>query len=150
MKIAPKLILNAIGAASIIAGCLGLRYSFSILSMDLSFLTEGKDVPKLYPVIYSLSAICVACYLGLILTGIQLIRKKTKFIHLMAGIFIIEIILLSFSMDIILLPEFGIDYAIIPPIATAGMMYQFIILFPLWSIVLGYWAKKRYSEDISI
>ena len=41
-------------------------------------------------------------------------------------------------MDIIILPGFGLDYAIIPPIAPTGMMYQFIILFPLWSIVLGY------------
>ncbi len=155
--------MKTIGVVSIILGVLGLLTQWFSLSMFAmmkdsetlsSALSMNAESSTFEPIFYSMSAICVICFLLLTFCGIQFVQLKTRILPLFVGLMIFEIVytVLAFILPMILgskEPEQMV--AMMMPMITAnmGMGWQFKILFPLWApFVAIYLAKKIKSPDI--
>ena len=145
----PKILLILIGIFSIILGALGLLYNAGTLFADFSSVTEQNDQPYFYPAFYTMSAICITCYLILILIGICLIRLNRIAAYLLPAVLIFEVIYF-FSLGVLwLIPNLGPSIAAATGIANGGLMFQFLTLFPIWASILALWsAGKIRSKKI--
>ena len=89
-----------------------------------------------------MSAICLACYLTLLVIGIQFVRLKSSLVPLFTGVMIFEVVYF-FSIALFwMIPGIGMSVAAASGVANGGMMFQFLPLFPLWGALLARWAKK--------
>ena len=97
-----------------------------------------------------MSTVCILRYLCLMFIGIQLIRQRLNMVYLLTGVLIFEAAYF-FSIPFLWIltfqsPKRGLSIAGATGIATGGLMFQFILLFPLWGPMLASRAKKRSLE----
>jgi hypothetical protein len=132
---------------SIILATVGFWYNFSSLSASFSSLVKEQDIPYFYPAFYTMSVICIACYVVLLLCGIQFVRLRAGVFPVFVGILIFEVIYF-FSIGFLwVIPYIGKSIAAATGVANGGLMFQAFVLFPLWAPFLAGWAAKRISKS---
>ena len=141
----PKVVIRFIGILSIIMACLGLWYNTLSFFSVLGSFEYDPEMPYLKPVFFVMSFVCVACYVWLLVIGIDFVRLKLRFRHIFAGLLIFEV---AYFISISILwispvRNFSMSVAAATGIANGGLMFQFITLFPLWAPILVVWAHKR-------
>ena len=147
MKIA-KVILRVIGLISIILAGLGLWYNSKTLFADYSDVFTDRSIPYFYPAFYTMSAICIICYVVLIIIGIQFLRLRTGLRRIFAGVLIFEFIYF-FSLGFLWLPpDIGRSIGAATGVANGGLMLQAFILFPLWAPFAVGWAGRNIEKGI--
>jgi len=143
-----KVVLIIIGIVSIVLGCFGLWYNsqtlFSVLSNPNAF--EEEDTPYFYQSFYTMSALCICCYIGLITSGIQFIRLKTNLLILFIGILIFEFLYFFSIGTLWLSPRIGMSIAAATGVANGGLAPQIFTLFPIWASILAIWATRKISK----
>jgi hypothetical protein len=138
-----RAIMITVGIISILMATAGLWYNLMSLSGVLSHHVEDPEVPYFFPAYYAMSAICICCYIVLLICGIQFVRLRTGLLGLFVGTVIFEVAYF-FSISILwLAPGIGRSVAAATGVANGGIMIQFIILFPLWAPFLAGWAARR-------
>ncbi len=138
-----KGIMIAVGVASVVMASVGLWYNLTTLFTDFSSLMQEHDIPHFYPAFYTMSAICIGCYLVLLTCGIQFIRLRTRLLGLFIGIIIFEVVYFFSIGTMWLIPKVGMSVGAATGVANGGLMFQAFILFPLWAPFLAGWAHKR-------
>lgn len=141
-----------LGIVSILCATLGLFYNacsiYPILSGAFQMLIDDEKLAHFYPVFYIMSAVCVACYLILFFCGVEFLRSRFRFTWLFVAVLAFEVIYFFSIGACWLLPDLGHSIGAATGIANGGLMFQFMILFPLWGAVLALWTKRRFEESI--
>ncbi len=145
MKVARGLMF-AVGIASTAMAVYGLWYNLQTLFMDFSNMPQEYNISYFYPAFYTMSAICIAWHIILLICGVQFIRFRANLLKLFIGVIILETIHF-FSIGIFwAVPRvsMGVEIAIVS--ASAGLLLQIRTLFILWAPVLAIWATRKLNK----
>lgn len=137
--------IRVIGILSIILACLGLWYNTSSFFFVLRSFEYDSETPYFKPAFFIMSLVCVACYVALLIMGIEFVRLKGRYRHTFVGLLIFEV---AYFISISLLwmvpvRNFAMSVGAATGVANGGLMFQFITFFPLWAPFLVVWAHKR-------
>ena len=103
-----KVILRVIGLITILLAGMGLWYNSKTLFADYSDVLTDQSIPYFYPAFYTMSAICIICYVALIIIGIQFLRLRTGLRRIFAGVLIFEFIYFFSPSFLLLSPDVGL------------------------------------------
>ncbi len=140
----PHHALRLLGIILLILAGLGLWYNTIVL---LTPFAPDPSAPYFRHAFYSMAAICIACYVALLLIAVQLIRLRTWWFRALVSVVVFEVVyffgigILSFSA-FWWSPELALSLGAALGVANGGLMFQFIILFPIWGPLWGRWATK--------
>ena len=144
----------AVGSSAIIFAVVGLCYNYSTLIVDYSVKLEeiGKeaDFTKFYVMFYRMSAICAVLYLLLLVTGVQLIRKKCNWAFVLLAVVVLEIIYVLAIGWLWAHSPNAASIAAASGISTGGLMYQVYVAFPIWGPSLTLWARRRMLVPVMV
>jgi hypothetical protein len=120
----------------------------SFFSVIRSFEYD-PEMPYFKPIFFIMSLVCVACYIVLLIIGIEFVRLKRRFRHIFAGLLIFEVAYFISISILWIFPvrNFSMSVASATGVANGGLMFQFITLFPLWAPILVTWAYKRIHTE---
>ena len=138
-----KFAMIIVGVFSITVAVMGIRYNIISFSTNFSGFMKGQNITYFYPAFYTMSCICIACYICILICGVQFLRLRTGLIKLFTGVVIFEIIYFVSIGTICLIPNIGVSVAAAMGVANGGLMFQVFTLFPLWAPFLAGWAAKR-------
>jgi hypothetical protein len=142
--------LIVIGIVAIICATLGLLYNFSgrwtIFSGERPAF--DKDQPYFWPAYCIMTVICIVCYLSLLVVGIQFIRGKVGWVTPFISLLVFEVLYFFSVAFLWTMPGIGGSVAGASGVANGGLMFQFIILFPLWGGIIAYRARRRFEQSI--
>lgn len=145
----PAVTLKTIGVVTIIVAALGLLYNLVSIPSILTGYEHDPDMPYFLPVFLMMSAICIACYMALGFCGVKFFRLRTEVFKLFVGVIAFEV-LYYFSIGALwLVPNLGMSVAAATGVSSGGLMFQGIVLFPLWAPAIAYWAIRSMAVDAS-
>jgi len=139
--------MKIIGVFSIVLAGLGLSYNATTLFGDFSEVVEEREIPHFYPAFYAMSAICIICYALLVLCGIQFLRLRTGLLALFIALLVFEVVYFFSIVMLWGIPKLGMSVAAATGVANGGLVFQGLILFPLWAPFVARWAAKRTSDS---
>ncbi len=141
----------AVGITSIIMAGLGFWYNLTSLFTDFSHHTQDQEFAYFFPAFYTMSTICIVCYVALLICGVQFIQLRIGLVKFFVGLIVFEVIYF-FSIGFAwLTPVIGRSVAAATGVANGGMSFQIFILFPLWAPLLVLWSDgKLKSTDNAI
>lgn len=141
-------VLKLVGVTAIVLAIGGLWYNFAGLPTFLANREHDPEIPYFLPAFLIMSAICVVCYLLLILIGLQLMRGRLGVLPLFKGVLVFEVgYFLLVSLISWPIPKLGMSIAAAFGIANGGLMLQAFVLFPLWAVPAVRWAQRRIGES---
>jgi len=136
----PHHALRFVGVASLVFAGLGLWYNTGTL---FTRFPPDPSEPYFLHAFYSMSAVCVVCYLTLLFVAVQFIRLDTSWLRLFTGVMVFEAVYF-FSVALLWADStVGRSVAAATGIANGGLMFQFVTLFLIWGPLLAGWAKRR-------
>ena len=136
----PHRALRLLGVVVLVLAGLGLWYNKATLFTR--FPSDPGEEPCFLHAFYSISAVCIACYVTLLFVGVQFIRLKTSWLKPFVGVIVFEV-LSFFGVALFGLgSDLGRSVRRASVLASGGMMFQFIILFPIWGPLMARWAAK--------
>jgi len=147
-----RIALTIVGIVAILCGLAGLAYNFSgVYALVVRQYHEfDPEAPYFEHAYYVMTGICTACYMLLLFTGVQLIRRKLTWVWVFVGVQIFEVVyffsIAFLWISAIAFPELGHSVAAATGVANGGLMLQFLILFPLWGSVLALLAKRALES----
>lgn len=144
-----EVLLRITGVVAILVSGLGLAYNVSNLFTDFSSFADELELEYFYTAFYSMSAICIACYLAILLCGIQFVRLRTNLRFLFVGVLIFEVLYFFAIAAMWLIPSIGRSVGGATGVANGGLMFQFVVLFPLWAPFAVLWASGRIGREPS-
>ena len=151
MRTAPRFSLIVVGTVAILVALFGLYYNamtvFTAFRGGFSHLIEERKLTYFYQAFYVMSATCIACYLLLLLTGIDFLRLRFRWVWPFTGVLIFEVIYFFCIGISWLAPNAGMSIATATGVANGGLMAQFIILFPLWAPLVLFWARQKARHE---
>jgi len=146
----PTVVVVGVGIVGALTATLGLCYNgMTLLSASrgaFSKLDANKELPYFDAAFYGMSAVCVACYVGLLTCSVDLIRTRLRWLHFLIGIFIFEVAYFLAVAAFWLQPTIGRSVGAATGVANGGMMAQLGILFPFWAPIALLWARWRLSR----
>lgn len=126
---------------------LGLIYNATTMFAALQdafgpMLLKG-DLPYFYLAFIIMSAICVCCYIAILVCGVDLVRSRLRWARLVTLIMVFEVGYFFAVGWLWLEPTIGHSIGAATGVANGGLMAQFLILLPLWAPLVLWWAKSR-------
>lgn len=152
----PYITLKIVGIVSLLVAVGGIWYNAQYLSGDysgvLKKLTEdpdniGRDYSKFYPVFYTMSGICISFYILLAITGLQLIRVKSQWAYVLVAIVLAEVLYFFLITTFSYIPKYGDSVPAALGVSSGGLMFQILVLFPIWAPVAALWARRRLLRE---
>lgn len=146
-----KRFIITVGIVSIAMAIIGLWYNTTSLSVNyFSDPVQEDNMEYFYPAFYTMSAICIICYIILLICGVQFIRLRTNLVKLFIGVVIFEFVYV-FSIGFFwFIPKIGMSIAGATGVANGGIMYQIFILFPLWAPFVVAWAARKIEKTAEL
>ena len=147
----PDRALVMVGLGSVVLAILGLWYNSTTLFADytavIDDLKNENDLSHFYRALYAMSAICVVFYVGLFISGIQLIRKKVIWVFVLSGVIALEIGYFLLVGWFWTNSTYGYSIAAATGVSNGGLMYQVFSLFPIWAPATALWARRKKLLD---
>ncbi|XZE42740.1 hypothetical protein SH467x_002272 [Pirellulaceae bacterium SH467] len=134
--LAQRYVSYAIAALLIIAAVLGLLYNASSLSAAFSGafdkVPDIAALPHFYTAFYLMSAICIVCYLFIIVASVGLCLGSATCARLLAILLLFEVFYFFAIGALWTLPIVGPGIGAATGVANGGLMVQFLLLMPIW------------------
>lgn len=105
--------------------------------------------PYFYPAFYTMSLICIVFFFALIVCSVQLLRRKLGFFYLYAGLLFVEVLYFFGVGTLWFSPKLGMSISAATGVANGGLMFQFMILLPLWGPAAVFVARKILQKEIT-
>ncbi len=137
----------AVGIVSIVVAAVGFWYNMTTLLVDFSGFERDHSIPYFYHAFYAMSAICIVCYAVLLICGVQFVRLRTGLLKIFVGVVIFEVVYFLSLGPVSLVPRIGMSVGAAVGVANGGLMFQAVILFPLWAPLLARRAARELSHD---
>lgn len=142
----PHRTLRALGILQMVFAILGLWYNASGIISLLSSVQTLPRQPYFWHAYCAMSAICVTCYVTLLVIAVEFIRLRPRLAPLFVGIMVFEVVYF-FGIGVFWTsPRLGMSIEAAFGVANGGLMFQFIALFPLWGSLLALWSRRRIEE----
>lgn len=135
-----------VGVTTILLALAGCWYNWNSLFADFSQVQGKFDVPYFDAAFYTMTAVCVLCYVVLLFVGVQLIRGRTNVVRLLVLVLVFEVLYFFAVGSLWLLPDYGMSIAAATGVANGGLMIQAMSLFPIWGPVVA-WLATRSIRD---
>jgi hypothetical protein len=143
----PARALVVAGATSLILGLLGIAYNSVSLSLDYSSIPHDMkneaELGHFHTAFYAMSGICLAFYTGLIVVGIQLMRKRSRWAFGLLGIIVLEVLYSLAEGALWMSSEYGPSVAAATGVSGGGLSFQAFVLFPIWGPWVALWAHRK-------
>jgi hypothetical protein len=143
----------ALGIISIICAALGILYNalsmFTNFSGAFEVVVDKYKLPYFYQSFYIMSTVCVICFLILLFCGIEFLQSRTRFVWLFVSVMAFEVIYFLSMRFFCRIPGLADSVAAATGVANGGLMFQFLILFPIWGALLAVWTKRRFEQAAS-
>jgi hypothetical protein len=141
----------AIAALLSISAGLGLLYNssslFAAFSGAFDEAPEIADLPQFYTAFYVMSAICIGCYLAMIAASVGLCLGSATCARLIAVILLFEALYFFVIGSMWTLPSTGTAIAAATGVANGGLMFQFLLLMPIWiPVVFAFLGLYRDNQ----
>ncbi|HEY1269283.1 MAG TPA: hypothetical protein VGH16_18635 [Candidatus Binatia bacterium] len=151
----PRYALIIVGVASIYVAVRGIWFNWGTLFADYTSrltteLIKTHDMSRFYPIFYIMSGICVTFYLVLIISGIQLIRKRTGWSFVLLGVVLGEFMYFMSVGALWANSTYNYTIGAATGISSGGLMYQVSTLFPVWAPLLALWAREKIIRQKTI
>src|SRR5438552_7599085 len=92
----PRVVAAVTGIVTSLCALFGLFYNTQTFAVSLSGgfadLTREHQMRYFYAAFYTMSAICVSCYVILLWCGFQIARRRYAWSNLLIGVWIFEVI----------------------------------------------------------
>jgi hypothetical protein len=138
-----------VGVFLLLTAAVGLYYNatstISAFRGDFDPMLKKDDLPYFYHAFFTMSAICIFCYVVLLVCAVDLVRSRLRWSRLVTLILILEVGYFFAVGSLWLEPTIGHSVAAATGVANGGLMAQFIILLPLWGPLLLWWANSRHK-----
>lgn len=131
----------------------GLGFTYNAISLAAAFagafngMSAGVRAPYFAGAFFVMSAICICCYLGIVVCAVDLLRLRLRTGRLLVFILLFEIGYFFAVGSMWNEPTVGASVAAATGVANGGMMAQYIILFPIWGPV-ALWAAGLLKPSI--
>jgi hypothetical protein len=146
-----RIALRLVGTVVIVCAAMGLLYTGSGLQVVASgALEEVPDVdsyPYLYHFYFLFLAICIGCYITLIICGLRFVRLLWSPQWPFVGVMAIEWGIHFFTGMLWSHAQYGPSAAAATGIAQGGMTFQFAIFLPLWAPLVAWIAGRSLGKD---
>lgn len=148
-----KVCLIIIGVVSVVLASLGLLYNLTsfaaMLRGSFSEIAQRPDTQHFVPAYLVMSAICVGCFVLLIVCGVTFITGRTHLTRFFV-ILVIFMALYPFSIGLFwFLPGIGMSIGAATGVANGGLMLPILILFPVWGPLAAVWAARKVEAESS-
>ena len=155
MKNLSRICVPIVGVAGLLAASFGLWYNGgSILvavSGGFSEFRKQQHLTYFYLAYWTMSAICIALHLLLVICCLDLLRGKLRWSWLLTGLLLFEVLYFVSIGALWLLPTaIGKSIAAATGVANGGLMGQFYILFPLWAPLVLAWARRQQRKNATV
>jgi hypothetical protein len=148
-----RILVVVIGALGVVTALAGLYYNArgfkSAIDGNFSHIIQQYHLTHFYLAFYSMSIICLAFYLTLVVTGVSLVRARTRHIPIFAIVLVLEVIYFLAVAVLWVVPSVGINVGAATGVANGGLMAQFYLLFPIWAPPVLWWAGGRLKRATS-
>ncbi len=148
MRFLPHLAIRSVGIASIFTAICGIWYTIKVLWLLHSNIPSDSEAPYFAPFLYAMSLICMSFYISLLFFGIQFLRLRTELYLLFIGTVVLEVGYFCFVAAFWTFPIPTVAFSIAAATGiNAGLLFQFLILFPLWAPFTVVWARRRMERE---
>jgi hypothetical protein len=146
----PGKLATGIGILTIVCAGFGLLYNAQSLTScqtgGFADLVLEQRMTWFYTAFYTMSAICIVCYVVLIWTGYRLARRQFSAASVLISAWLFEIGYFLVVGAAWLIPDdVGASIAGASGVANGGMMAQFFILLPVWGPLAVFWIKRQHE-----
>jgi hypothetical protein len=142
--------LRLVGTVVIACAVLGLLYNGAGLQAVASGALEEAAVAGSYPYLYHFyflfSAICIGCFIALVICGLRLVRLVLSPIWPFVVVLAIECGIVFLTGRLWSHGEYGPSAAAATGIAQGGLMPQFAIFLPLWAPLVAWIAGRTLMK----
>lgn len=138
----PHYVLRLVGVLSVVFAGLGFWYNVPLL---FRALPANPSAPHFVQAFYALSALWLACHATLLVFGIRFIRLKPTWMRYFTGLMIFEVFCFFAAESFWTSPGLGASLSDASGIASAGIVFQLVTLFPLWGPWLAHSAQKEMA-----
>jgi len=142
-------VLKVVGALATTTAALGLLCNGLALPTLLMNRPYNPDTPYFLPAFLIMSGLCIGFYVILLVFGIQFVRGRTGLIRMFSGLMVCEVIYFLSVSFLWLMPGIGRSIGAATGVANGGLMFQAVILFPLWAPFAVKWAKRTLEDKSS-
>ena len=143
----PELAMMLTGGASIAFALLGLWYNSStIFDGYFKFGTQEPESEEFYAIFYFMSSICLGFFLALVVTGVQLIRRKIGWAFGLLAVVVLECMYVLAVGSMWRHPTLGHNIAAASGISSGGLSFQLLALFPLWGPAIALWSRAKLAR----
>lgn len=148
----PDRALVVVGLSSVLLAILGLWYNMTTLFADYTSIIDDlkseNDLRHFYTAFYVMSAICIAFFAGLFVSGIQLIRKKIMWVFVLSGIIALEISYFFLLGGLWANSTYGYSVGAATGVSNGGLMFQVFSFFPIWAPATALWARRKKLAQV--
>jgi len=150
MKQGIPLSLRGVGIVALLCASLGLTYNLTGLANSAVFRTpsHSQKFPFFFPAYYTMTAVCVICYLLLAICGIQFLRGRVRWVLTFVPLMTFEVVYVFAISALWMSPSIGLSVGAATGVANGGLLFQFLIWFPLWGSVLACLAKRKLERRV--
>lgn len=139
--------MRILGILAILFGLVGLWYN-GLTVFSASRIELDPETPYFVSVFRALSATFIAYYIGLLVTGVQLIRTRPAWLLVLSGILALEIFTFFAISAMWLFPVRAVAMSVgaATGVSAGGIVPQLFTLFPIWGVI---WACITYWRMVS-
>ena len=142
-----RLSLRSVGILAVLLGAAGLLYTaesaYRVVTGAIDQTVRESGAPHVYSAFFVMASVCVIFYLLVMFCGIHFLRLQSGLWWLFTTVLATETIC-YFSIGYWLWPhpKLGLSVAGATGISSGGLIFQFLLLFPLWAPILVYVAHR--------
>lgn len=129
--------LKTVGAAAVLFALLGLWHSAATLAQEAAGRFAPADEVLFRRILYPLTWCCVAGYIWQAEMGLRFLRGEKGALLRFTGLLVGQTLFFFGLHAACLLPALRGDAAAAAGLATGGLLFQLLLLFPVWGPILA-------------
>ncbi len=147
----PKIAFLTVGIIAILLGVTGVLYGLAA-ALQTGIPSHVSDVFSFRIALYTICLLCIA-FCGVLLScGVEFVQVRTRKVWLFGTVMLLEVLYLALSWFLLrvlfwLIPEVGTSVAAAMEAANSALMFQAVVLFPLWAPFLALWATYHLAPE---
>ena len=143
------ILLRAVGIVAILLAAGGVLYTatslYTVASGGIDELAIEARTPYVHSAFYAMATICLFFYAVVLVCGVQFIRLRSSLWWLFTAVLVAEVVFYFLVGWLWSHPTLGDSIAGASGISSGGLVYQFLLLFPLWAPIVVWFAHRTLS-----
>jgi hypothetical protein len=145
-----RILLRLVGILAVLLALAGFLYTaaslYGVESGAIDQLAVESGTPYVRAAFYVMASVCVVFYGVLLLCGVQFVRLRSALWWLFTAVLAAEVVF-HFAVGWLWShPTLGGSIAGATGISSGGLVFQFLLLFPLWAPIVVYLAHRSRSR----